>query len=82
MHVGDSFLLKLGETYTWSPVIDNQNVISRVMNIAVVRGAQGIYRAKQTGTAIMTAVGDPLCRQSVPACGQVSIMFRLNIIVQ
>jgi hypothetical protein len=37
--VGESFLLKLGETYNWGVAISNQAVLSRVMNIAVIRGA-------------------------------------------
>lgn len=79
LHPGETFLLKLGEIYQWEPVIDNQNVISRVMNVMVIRGAQGLYNAHQAGTATLTATGDPLCRQSKPACGMPSILFTLHI---
>jgi hypothetical protein len=79
LHPGENFLLKLGETYQWEPVIDNQDVISRAMTFAVIRGAQGLYSAHQPGTATLTATGDPLCRQTKPACAMPSIVFTLHI---
>ena len=80
--VGESFLLKLGEEYTWEVNISNQDVLSRVKNIAVVRGAQGIYTAHQAGTVTLSAAGDPQCRQSQPPCAMPSIQFEITIIVQ
>jgi hypothetical protein len=80
--VGESFLLELGETYTWDISISDQSVISRVKNIAVVLGAQGIYDALQPGTVTLIASGDPLCRQSKPACGLPSIQFTVTIVVK
>lgn len=80
---GDEFLLNLGmDTYEWSPVVDDQTVLSRVINIAVIRGAQGIYKAHNPGTAVLTAVGDPLCRNTTPACMAPSILFRITVIVR
>ena len=82
LHVGETFLLKLGQEYDWSPVIDDQAVISRIPNISVIMGAQGIYLAHKPGTVTMTATGDPACRQSKPACMMPSIIFTLHIEVQ
>lgn len=83
MEVGDTFLLKLGmDIYNWSVEIDNQDVLSREPNVMVVRGAQGIYRANAPGTAVLTAAGDPQCRQSTPACMLPSMLFRITVIVQ
>ena len=82
MHTGDSFLLQLGEQYTWDISISDQNVLSRVINIAVVKGAQGVYTAHQPGTVTLTANGDPLCRQSQPPCMMPSIAFRITVIVK
>ena len=79
--VGESFLLKLGEAYTWDITISDPNVLGRVRNIAVVRGAQGVYEALQAGTVTLTAAGDPLCRQSQPACGMPSIQFKITVMV-
>lgn len=79
LHVGETFLLKLGEIYDWNVNIDDMSVISRVKNVMVIRGAQGLYTAVQPGKATLTAQGDPTCRQSKPACMMPSIIFTLHI---
>jgi hypothetical protein len=83
LHPGGSFLLNLGmDVYDWTITIDNQNVISRARNIMVIRGAQGLYQATSPGQAVLSAVGDPLCRNSTPACMAPSILFKVTVIVQ
>lgn len=79
LHVGETFLLKLGEIYDWNVNIDDMSVISRVKNVMVIRGAQGLYTAGQPGKAVLTAQGDPTCRQSKPACMMPSIIFTLYV---
>lgn len=81
MVVGQSFLLKLGLGYDWNISVSDQNVISRVKNIAVIVGAQGVYDALAKGTAVLSAVGDPQCRTDTPTCTSPSIMFSVTIIV-
>jgi len=76
---GQSFLLKLGDSHDWSADISNQTVVSRVMNVMVIRGAQGLYQAHNIGTTILTATGDPVCYKETPRCLAPSIMFRLGI---
>ena len=80
--VGENFLLQLGEQYTWDVTVSDQTVVSRVKNITVVRGAQGIYEALKAGTVTLTATGDPVCRQAKPPCGMPSIMFSITIVVK
>jgi hypothetical protein len=80
--VGQSFLLKLGETFDWTVNISDQTVISRVRNIMVVRGAQGVYDALKAGTVMLTATGDPPCRQSHPPCAAPSLLFEVTIVVK
>jgi hypothetical protein len=80
--VGESFLLKLGDIYNWDISISDQNVVSRVKNVMMILGAQGIYDALKPGTVTMTATGDPQCRQSVPACMMPSILFSITIVVK
>ena len=80
--VGDSFLLKLGETYNWDVSISDQAVLSRVIGIAVIRGAQGVYQAHQAGSVTLSASGDPQCRQSQPACAMPSLLFTVTIVVK
>jgi hypothetical protein len=80
--VGESFLLKLGDEYTWEVSISDQNIVSRVKNITVVSGAQGVYNAAQPGSVTLTAAGDPQCRQSQPPCAMPSIQFVITIVVK
>ncbi len=81
LHVGQTVLLKLGEDYQWDIQITDPSVISRVKNIAVIRGAQGIYEALKSGTATLTATGDPVCLNSTPPCLSPSILFMIDIVV-
>ena len=82
MHVGESFLLNLGmDVYDWTVEVDSQNVIQHKLNLAVIRGAQGIYIARNPGTATLTASGNPLCQQSNPPCMMPSILFSMTGIV-
>jgi hypothetical protein len=83
LHPGESFLLNLGmDMFNWTVTIDNQNVLGRVKNITVIRGAQGVYQAASQGQAVLSAVGDPFCRSSKPACMAPSLMFQVTVIVQ
>lgn len=81
LKTGETFLLKLGEGFDWDIKIDNQNVLSRVMNIMVVKGAQGVYAAHDSGTATITGTGNPICLTSNPPCKIHSIPFKLNVMV-
>ena len=81
LQVNETFLLKLGEFYDWNITIDDQTIVSRVVNVLVVKGAQGIYRAHKPGSAMLTATGDPICRKTTPPCQAPSILFKLNIVV-
>ena len=83
IHTGDGFLLNLGmDVYDWTVSIDDQNVISREKNVMPIRGAQGIYQGMSQGQTVLSAVGDPLCRTSTPACMMPSLIFKITIIVQ
>jgi len=78
---GERFLLKLGNNYNWNIDITNQDIVSRVINIMVINGAQGIYEAHNAGTTTLTAQGDPFCLSSIPRCAMPSLLFRANIVV-
>ncbi len=82
LHVGESFLLKLGEGYDWTITPSDQTIVSRVVNIMVVRGAQGVYVAHKAGRTKLSATGDPACRKAQPACGAPSREFHVQIVVQ
>ncbi len=81
LNVNETFLLKLGEGYDWNITIDDQTIFSRVVNVLVVRGAQGIYVAHRPGITTLTAVGSPECLKSQPPCARPSILFKLYVVV-
>ena len=82
LKVGDSFLLNLGDTYNWRISISPSGIISRRVNVMVIRGAQGIYDAVSPGTTTLNAVGDPFCLSSKPPCATPSINFNIKVIVK
>ncbi len=82
LKVGDRFLLALGSGYDWTVNVANQAIISRVVNITVVSGAQGVYEAKAAGSTTLTAVGNPVCRKVQPPCGLPSRTFKVQITVR
>ena len=82
LQAGETFLLKLGEEYDWTITLSDETIVSRVVNILVVRGAQGVYSAHKAGTTTLSATGDPTCRQAQPPCERPSRMFSLQIAVQ
>jgi hypothetical protein len=80
MRRGDEFLLKLGEDYHWSVEVADPSIVSRVPNITVVRGAQGVYQAYQSGTTALTATGTAICPEGV-ACPLYARLFRITVVV-
>ncbi len=82
LKTGQSFLLKLGENYDWTVNVADQTILKRVMNVMVIRGAQGIYMAGKPGTTTLSAAGDPTCLQDKPACAAPSIQFKITIIAK
>jgi carboxyl-terminal processing protease len=82
LKIGERFLLELGEEYDWTVAVADQSVLSRVVNVTVVRHAQGLYEAHKTGLTTLTATGDPVCSQSQPPCAMPSRLFEIRVIVQ
>jgi hypothetical protein len=80
--VGQRFLLDLGDQYNWQVNVADQSVVSRVVNITVIRGAQGVYEAHKVGQTTLEATGDPACRSAQPPCMIPSIMFQVTVVVQ
>jgi hypothetical protein len=82
LKLGENFLLQLGDEYTWEITVSDPGVVGQVKNIAVIRGAQGVYETLKPGTITLTAAGDPVCRQAKPPCGRPSIQFQVTFVVQ
>lgn len=79
--VGERFALKLGTDFDWTVSIADQSVLTRVRNIMVVRGSQGVFEGVGTGKTMLSATGDPPCRKSTPPCAAPSILFQVQIAV-
>jgi hypothetical protein len=79
--VGASFLLQLGDGYVWNVTIADPTIVSRQINILVVRGAQGVYVAHKAGQTTLTAAGEPPCRSAQPPCAAASRVFHVIIVV-
>ncbi len=82
LHVGDRFLLALGTGYDWTANVADQAIVSRVVNVTVVQGGQGVYEAKKIGSTTLTATGEPPCRKVQPPCGLPSRTFKIQIVVR
>jgi hypothetical protein len=79
--VGQTFLLNLGAGYNWDVRIANQAIVSRVVNITVIRGAQGVYEADAAGETKLTAAGAPTCDTTQPGCSPAIQEFQIQIVV-
>ena len=77
--VGQRFLLDLGSDLEWAVSVADEEVVQRVPGVLVIRGAQGIYEARATGTTVLTAVGSAAC--SSGACPLFRLGFHVTIVV-
>jgi hypothetical protein len=83
MKPGQSFLLALGgPPPTWEAKVTRPGVLSRQVNITVVKGAQGVYRAHAVGRAVVTAVDHWPCQDATPPCLLPNRLFKLVVVVR
>jgi len=76
------FMLDLGDDYTWVVIAAPETVLSRNMNYTPQPGEQGIFIARGTGKAELSATGDPKCLLSNPPCARPSVLFRIAVVVE
>ncbi len=81
LQVGQAFLLDLGDGFNWTVTVDDPSIVSRVPNITVVKGAQGVYRAQQAGSTTLYASG-PIACPPLEVCPQLARAFRVQIVIQ
>ena len=81
LKVGERFLLRLSDGYDWTVEVANESIVSRVVNVTVVEGTQGLYEARRPGQTTLRATGDPACRKVRPPCGAPSRLFEVQIVV-
>jgi hypothetical protein len=79
---GQNFLLSLGSNYQWDVTVVPVEILSRNMKITPGAGEQGLYIARQPGTATLSAVGNPICRMAQPPCERPSVLFRINVLIE
>lgn len=83
MKPGQSFLLGLGgPPPTWKAKVSRPSVLSRQANIAVVKGAQGVYRAHAVGRTLLTAADHWPCPDATPPCLLPNRLFELVVVVR
>ena len=79
---GHDFLLVLGEGYTWEVKIEPERLVTRNMKITPEPGEQGVYVARETGEAKLTAIGTPGCRTADPPCARPDLLFHFFIVIE
>ena len=77
-----SFLLALGERYTWKVENDPPDVITLNPNIVTEPGEQGLFVARRAGKATLRAIGDPACQTDSMPCSHPALLFTISIVVK
>ena len=78
--LGSRFGIAMGDTLEWTLDLNPQGIITRVRNIATLRGEQGVYTATARGTTKLTATGAPYCNDG-EACPQFLEHVEVTIVV-
>jgi hypothetical protein len=78
----ESFLLQLGDAYTWTVELDPADLVTHNLNITPEPGDQGVFIARERGQVLLKAVGTPACRQADPPCERPDVLFQVIIVVQ
>jgi hypothetical protein len=82
MRPGNGFMLQLGQSYTWQVTIDPADSLTPNMKITPEPGEQGVFIARKSGEATLTAIGEPLCLKENPPCSRPNLLFTLKLIVK
>lgn len=77
-----NFLLRLGKNYSWKVTITPQDVISLNLKYTPEPGEQGVYVARESGKAVLRALGDPLCRYDKEPCTWPALLFQIQVLVE
>lgn len=80
--VGENVSFQLNDSFDWTFASTNEAVTAQTPDNLLVEGTQGVFRAMASGVAELTAIGEPRCRKSKPACGLPSIQYQITVIVR
>lgn len=78
---GQRFGVAFGDTLQWDLAFDPLGIVTRVTNIATLKGEQGVYTATAAGTTTLNASGRPICKP-YEACAQFIQEVKVTIIVK
>lgn len=76
--VGQGILLRLGEDFDWSVSVEPDGVLTQNRKITPEPGEQGVFIARKKGTAVLSAVGNPVCWAEDPPCLRPSVLFKVT----
>jgi hypothetical protein len=76
VHVGDPVTVALSDGYAWDMTNSDQTVLSVKNGVPPARGVQGVFTAKQPGTAILSLT----LRPGVPARVKQPVVFTITVL--
>lgn len=76
VHVGENVTVAMNDQYAWNVENSDPNVLSLHIGVMWVRGTQGVFTAKQPGTAILSLTP----RGTVPASVKQPVVFTITVL--
>lgn len=78
---GERVLVQLEDGFLWKFTIEDEQILAPDLASPHSGANQQVFTALRSGKTVLTATGDPLCRQSTPPCLRPSIVFSVTMIV-
>ena len=78
---GQHVAVQLGDSMNWLLNFEPDTILTRVKNIMVTRGEQGLYTATDVGTTTLSATGSPICNAN-EACPMYLMVMKTTIVVR
>ena len=79
LRVGQRLLVRLGSELEWEVTAPDPAVLSPVLGVLLVRGAQGLYEARQPGQTTIAANGKPICVTPGAVCPLVIVHVEVRV---
>jgi hypothetical protein len=80
LHVGESFLLNLGDR-DWNVRVGDETIVRLDTNATIPQGSQGYYTAFKAGKTKLYATSDPPCRRANPPCMLPTLFLEIPVTV-
>ncbi len=82
IYSGDRIILNLSTKYTWGISVDNDKILKNISDASLDHNTQGIYESIDSGKAVLSAIGTPICLPESPTCDAPLLYFKINLEVQ